>query len=164
MHGAPYGFQLSPILHFPLMKFTCLVRRNRKLTHYRLLRLNDCEGRGGNSRRTTKARKPLHASFLAKPGELALGEAACGLLDLLHGVFFVQAAGEMFAQLRIPYELERLRVRRNAARDERTNFCEPSGFEHRGSARVNARVERGAWRQQAELDDFVALQRIASAA
>ncbi len=47
---------------------------------------------------------------------------------------------------------------------QRADFCEPSGGEHRVSARVDARVERGARRQQADFDDFVALQRVAAAA
>ncbi len=53
---------------------------------------------------------------------------------------------------------------RNAAGDEYADFFEPTGGEHRGGARVDACVERGARRQQAELDDFVALQRVAAAA
>src|ERR1700733_15301386 len=70
-------------------------------------RFCDRQRRGGNFRCVAEPGEPVHAGFFAKPGELALGEAARGLLDLLHGVFFAQAAGEMFAQLRIPDELER---------------------------------------------------------
>ena len=70
----------------------------------------------------------------------------------------------MFAQLRVADELERLRVCRDAARDERADFFQPSGCEHRIGACVDARVQRGARRLQADFDYFVALQRIAAAA
>src|SRR5580704_13653619 len=131
---------------------------------YGIVTFYDRQCRGGNFRRVAEAREPVHAGFLAKPSELALGEAARGLLDSLHGVFFAGAPGKMFAQLRISDELERLGVGWNAARDERAHFFQPSGCEHCSSARVNARVESGARRQEADLDDFVALQRVAAAA
>src|SRR5271167_724592 len=101
------------------------VREARQVTG--LLRLDDCESRGGNFRRVAEACEPLHAGFFAKPCELALGEAARGLLNLLHGVLFAEAAGEKFAQLRISDELEGLGVGRNAAGDECADFLQPSG-------------------------------------
>ena len=131
---------------------------------YDYLGLCDGEGRGENFRHVAEACEPVHAGFFAEPGELTLGEATRGLLDLLHGVFFAEAAGEMFAQLRITDELEWLRVGRDAACDERANFCEPSGGEHRIRARVDACVERGARRQQADFDYFIPMQGVAAAA
>jgi hypothetical protein len=121
------------------------VHRARQVTE--LLRFCDRERRGGNFRRVAEAGEPVHAGFFAKPGELALGEAARGLLDLPHGVFARDTTGEMFASLRIPDELERLGVRWNAARHQRADFVRPSGCEHCGGALVDAGIERGARRQ-----------------
>ena len=78
--------------------------------------------------------------------------------------FSLRRPARCFAQLRVADELERLRVCRDAARDERADFFQPSGCEHRIGACVNARVQRGARRLQADFDYFVALQRIAAAA
>src|SRR5271156_1804422 len=140
------------------------IRVRRKSSRQQLSRLNDRERCGDNFRRVTEAWEPVHGGFFAKPGELALREMPRGLLDLLHGVRFAEAAGRVFAQLRIPYELKWFRVRRNAAGDEIADLIEPAGCEHRSGARMNPRVERSARRQQTDFDDFVALQRIAAAA
>ena len=71
------------------------VRRARKVRG--LLQICDRESCGGNFRRVAEAREPVDAGFFAEPGELTLGEAARGLLDLVDGVFFAELAGEMFA-------------------------------------------------------------------
>ena len=62
-----------------------------------LLQICDRERRGENFGRIAKAREPVHAGFFAEPSELALGEAARGLLDLVYGVFFAEVTGEVFA-------------------------------------------------------------------
>src|SRR5271170_1248724 len=129
-----------------------------------LLRFYNHKSRGENLLRVAEAREPVHAGFLAKPSDLALGETPRGLLNLLHGVFFAQLAGKMFAKLRVADELKWFRVRRNTTRDQPAHFFQPSGCEHRVSACVNARIERCTWRQQSDFHHIVSLQGIASAA
>ena len=43
----------------------------------------ELQGSGDYVRVVAKAGEPVHVGFLAEPGDLALGEAARGLLDLL---------------------------------------------------------------------------------
>ena len=94
----------------------------------------------------------------AEPGELALGEAARGLLDVRDSSVEREAAFEVGAQVGVADELERLRIRSNAARDKSADFVEPAGGEHFVDAGIDARVEGGARRREAYLRDRVAFE------
>ena len=109
----------------------------------------------------------------AEPGELALGEAARGLLDICDGGGERDAAFEVGAEVGVADELERLGVGGDAAnistrlvtqlvthlgRDERADFVEPAGGEHFVDAGVDAGVEGGARRREADFGDRVAFE------
>ena len=105
----------------------------------------------------------------SEPGELALGEAARGLLDICDGGSEGDGAFEVRAEVGIADELERLGVGCDAAniltrlvtrpgRDERADFVEPAGGEHFVDAGVDAGVEGGARRREADFGDGVAFE------
>ena len=115
----------------------------------------------------------------AEPGELALGEAARGLLDICDGGGEREAAFEVGAEVGVADELERLGVGREGAniftrlvtrhvtqlvthleRDEGADFVEPAGGEHFVDAGVDAGVERGAQRREADFRDGVAFKSV----
>ena len=119
--------------------------------------------------------EPVDICLAAEPGELAFGEAARGLLDICDGCGERDAAFEVGAEVGIADELERLGVGRNAAniftrlvtrlvthlgRDERSDFVEPAGGEHFVDAGVNAGVESGARRREADFGDGVAFESV----
>ncbi len=119
----------------------------------------------------------------AEPGELALGEAARGLLDICDGGGERDAAFEVGAEVGVADELERLGVGSDAAniftrlvtrrfthlvthlvthlgRDEGADFVEPAGGEHFVDAGVDAGVEGGARRREADFGDGVAFESV----
>jgi hypothetical protein len=96
----------------------------------------------------------------AEPGELALGEAARRLLDLRDGIGEAEVALEMGAEVRVADELERLNVFRHPRGNERADFVEPAGGEHFVDAGVDAGVEGGARRAEADFRDGVAFEGI----
>ncbi len=106
----------------------------------------------------------------AEPGELALGEAARGLLDICDGGGERDAAFEVGAQVGVADELERLgvgsdaniftRLVTHAGRDEGADFVEPAGGEHFVDAGVDAGVEGGARRREADFCDGVAFESV----
>ena len=121
--------------------------------------------------------EPVDVWLAAEPGELALGEAARGLLDICDGCGERDAAFEVSAEVGVADELERLGVGCNAAniftrlvthlvthlgRDERADFVEPAGGEHFIDAGVNAGVEGGARRREADFGDGVAFESVAA--
>src|SRR4029077_4446432 len=77
-------------------------------------RLYEGEGRRDNRGIIAEALEPMDIFFAAKPGHLALGELACGALDIGDGLVERQMALKMPAQFGIADELERFRVRGNA--------------------------------------------------
>jgi len=113
--------------------------------------------------------EPVDVWLAAEPRQLALGEAARGLLDLRDRIREADAAFEVGAQVGVADELERLGVGRNAAivvthpfthfrRNERADFVEPAGGEHAFDAPVDAGVESGARRRESDFRDGVALE------
>src|SRR5579862_1998968 len=108
--------------------------------------------------------EPVDVWLAAEPGELALGEAAGGLLDICDGGGERDAALEVGAEVGVADKLERLGVGCDAniftrlvthlvtqlGRDERADFVEPAGGEHFVDARVDAGVEGGTWRREAD--------------
>ena len=114
--------------------------------------------------------EPVDVWLAAEPGELALGEAARGLLDICDRGGERDAAFEVGAEIGVADELERLRVGsdRNIftrlvthpGRDEGADFVEPAGGEHFVDASVDAGVEGGARRREADLSDRVAFESV----
>src|SRR5471032_750967 len=104
---------------------------------------------GGNFRRVAEAYEPMHIRFPAKPSELALGEAARGLLDLLSGFFLREVPRQMFAPFGVTDKLKRLHIRRDAAPDQARDFFDPACLNHGIDACVDASVESFAGRKQA---------------
>jgi len=120
--------------------------------------------------------EPVDVWLAAEPGELALGEAARGLLDICDGFGEGDAAFEVGAEVGVADKLERLAVGRDAnifmrlvtqlvtrlvthlGRDERADFVEPAGGEHFVDAGVDAGVEGGARRREADFGDGVAFE------
>ena len=109
-------------------------------------------GVGADRRIIAKAGEPVHERLLAEPGELALGVAARGLGNCFRGGSERDRAFEVRAQFAVADEVERLGVGRNAAAHEAGNFLEPAAIEHRVDAALDALVQRGARRLQADLD------------
>ena len=141
------------------------------------VRLPACDPQrgGGGFVGIAKGGEPVDVWLAAEPGELALGEAARGLLDICDGGGERDAAFEVGAEVGIADELERLRVGGDAAniftrlvtrlvthlgRDEGADFVEPAGGEHFVDAGVNAGVEGGARRREADFGDGVAFERV----
>jgi len=119
--------------------------------------------------------EPVHVWLAAEPGELALGEAPRGSLDICDCHGEADAAFEVGAQVGVADELERLGGGRNAAgifryprrfthpfthfrRNERADFVEPAGGEHGIDAGVDAGVEGRARRREADFRDGVAFK------
>ena len=124
---------------------------------------------------TAEGGEPLDVWLAAEPGELALGEAARGLSDICDCRGERDAAFEVGAQVGVADELERLRVGCDAAniftrlvtrlfthprRDEGADFVEPAGGEHFVDASVDAGVEGGARRREADFRDGVAFESV----
>jgi len=121
--------------------------------------------------------EPVDVWLAAEPCELALGEAARGLLDICDCHGQADAAFEVGAEVGVADELERLGAGRNAAGifryprrfthpfmhprgNEGADFVETAGGEHGFDARVDAGVEGGAWRREADFRDGVAFEGI----
>lgn len=108
--------------------------------------------------------EPVDARFFAEPGELALREIACGLLDFGDGFRERERAFKMGAELRIADEFERLCIVGDAGGDESADFVEPAGREHLVDAVVDAGVELLTRRIQPNFGDGVAFERGSAAA
>ena len=120
--------------------------------------------------------EPVDVWLATEPGELALGEAARGLLDICDCGGERDAAFEVGAEVGVADELEWLCVGCDAAniftpsivtqlvthlgRDEGADFVEPAGGEHFVDAGVDAGVERGARRREADFGDGVAFESV----
>src|SRR6202041_2865197 len=102
--------------------------------------------------------EPMHVWLATEPGELALGEAARGLLDIGDCGGEGDAAFEGGAEVGVADELERLGVDRNSGRNERAGFVEPAGGEHFVDAGVDAGIEGGARRREADFGDGVTFE------
>ena len=137
------------------------------------VRLPACDPQRGGDGFVGVAKRvePVDLWLAAEPGELALGEAARGLLDICDGCGERDAAFEVGAKLGVADELKRLGVGWNAAniftrlvthprRDERADFVEPAGGEHFVDARIDAGVEGGARRREADFCDGVAFESV----
>jgi hypothetical protein len=124
-----------------------------------------------------EGREPVDVWLAAEPGELALGEAARGLLDIRDSDGEWEAAFEMGAEVGVADELERLRVGGDAAniftrfvtllvthlgRDEGADFVEPAGGEHFVHTGIDAGVESGTRRREADFGDGVAFESVAA--
>ena len=127
------------------------------------------EGSGDGFVGVAKGLKPVDIWLAAEPGELALGEAARGLLDICDGCGERDASFEVGAEVSVADELERLGVGGDAAniftrlvmhlgRDEGADFVEPACGEHFVDAGVDAGVEGGARRREADFGDRVAFE------
>lgn len=117
--------------------------------------------RGGNGFvGVAEGGEPANIWLAAKPGELALGEAARGLLDICDGGGERDAALEVGAEVGVADELERLGIDRNSGRDEGADFVEPAGGEHFVHAGVDAGVEGGARRREADFGDGVTFESV----
>ena len=105
--------------------------------------------------------EPVHLGFAAEPCELALGVVAMALLGLRDG--FV--AGDFVAQdgdgLGVAERGERAAVAA-VAFDEALGLFDQAAVEHRGGALVDALVEAGAGRVEAEAQDAVAGEGVAA--
>ena len=122
--------------------------------------------------------EPVDIWLAAEPGELALGEAARGLLDICDGGSERDAAFEVGAEVGVADELERLGIGGDAdiftrlvtqlvtqlvthlGRDEGADFVEPAGGEHFVDAGVDAGVEGGARRREPDFGDGVAFESV----
>src|SRR6266478_5907729 len=100
----------------------------------------------------------MHQRFLAEPGELALGVAACGLRNRFRGGSESDGAFEVRPQLAVPDEVERLGIMGNSTVNKLRYFFQPAMFEHRMNALLDAIVQRGARRLQPDLDRRVSFQ------
>jgi hypothetical protein len=106
--------------------------------------------------------EPVDVWLAAEPGELALGEAARGLLDICDCSGEREAAFEVGAEVGVADELEWLGIDRNSGRNEGADFVEPAGGEHFVHAGVDAGVEGGARRREADFGDGVTFQSVAA--
>src|SRR6267143_935627 len=115
-------------------------------------------GSGGNGGIIAESGEPVDEGFLPEPGELALGVAARRLGNRLRGGGEGDGAFEVRAQLAISDEVEWLGVVWNAAAEKSGNLYDPAAVEHRVDALLDAIVQRGARRLQANLDGSVTFQ------
>ena len=108
--------------------------------------------------------EPVNIWLAAEPGELTLGEASRGSLDICDCHGESDAAFEVGAEVGVADELKRLGIFThpggNAAGDEGADFVEPAGGEHRFDAGVDAGVEGGARRRESDFRDGVALESV----
>src|ERR1700723_2506340 len=115
--------------------------------------------RGGDGfRRVAERGEPVDVWLAAEPGELTLGEAAGGLLDICDGCGESDGAFEVGAEVGVADELEWLGIDRNSGRNECADFVEPAGGEHFVHAGVDAGVEGGTRRREADFGDGVAFE------
>src|SRR5215472_14089397 len=105
----------------------------------------------------------MHIVIAAKPGDLALGVAASGLLNLRHSSLKRRTKQDVFANLRVADKSEGLRRRRNAAAQDVPDFIDPACSKHLLNAAVNAWVQLFALRHQPDFDYCESAQRIAPA-
>src|ERR1700675_3195392 len=100
----------------------------------------------------------MNLGLLAEPGELALGVAARGLGNRFCGGGDGDGTLKVRAQFAVSNEVEWLRVKWNAAADQAVYLFEPPLIHHRVYAVLDAVVQRGPRRLQADLDWSISFQ------
>ena len=103
---------------------------------------------------------PVDVGLAAKPGELALGVVAMALLGFGDGVFSLTPLEENGLRLTVAERVEGLDG--SVAGEERAGFFDETGGEHLGAALIEAVVESGARRVEADAEEAEAGERIAS--
>src|ERR1700722_17496548 len=104
---------------------------------------------------TAAAFEPVDVGFATEPGELAFGIVAMALLGLSHGLLagdFILQNGESFG---VAEGGERTAVWAVAS-DEAFGLFDEAAVEHGCGALVDAFVEPGAWRVEAQAKNAVA--------
>ena len=99
--------------------------------------------------------EPVHARFAPEPGELAFGVVAMALLGLGDGLLPCQVVLQDRFGFGVAERCEGPTVR-TVARDESLCFFDESAVEHGGGPLVDAFVEAGTRRVEAEAEDAVA--------
>src|SRR5216683_304977 len=125
------------------------------------MKFNLCRSCGKDLRVAAAAFEPVHLGFAAEPGELALGVVAMALLGLGDGLLkgeFVAQDGGSFGGAEGG---EGAAVRAVAGYESR-GFFDEAAVEHGGGALVNALVEEGTGWVEAEAEDVVAGEFVAS--
>src|SRR5579875_584863 len=74
----------------------------------------------------SEAVEPMDPGFATKPGDLALGVTARGLLNFRHNGFEARTAQNVFAKLRVAEESERFCGSGHAYFDQVSYFLEPA--------------------------------------
>ena len=106
----------------------------------------------GGGRVVAETGEPFDGGLAAKPGDLALGVTAGGLLDGADGGIEIDDAGEMGAELAVTDEVEGLEAGTEAASEQGADFVQPARGKHGAGTALDAGVEGGARRHEADFE------------
>src|SRR5579862_5639997 len=108
-----------------------------------------------NRRIIAKSDQPVHQRLLAEPRQLALGVVPRGLHNRFSSGRQRDRAFQVRAKFPVSDKVKRFRIQRYAVMQQTSNFRKPAAFEHGVGAPLDALIQRGPWRLQANLDRAV---------
>src|SRR5580700_7544660 len=121
--------------------------------------LDECGGLGGEVGVVAASGQPVDIGFFAKPGDLAFSVVAMGLAGGCDGFGLGDFAAKDGAGLSVAEGVKGAGGF-SVLGDEGAGLCDEAGCEHGFRAGVDAVVERGTGRVEADAEDAIAGQRV----